>query len=184
MKLRYFHLAIFPFSATCLVITPMRAELQLTSVITDHAVLQRDAPIHTVGQGLTGGEDTPFTSTNAKVGRHPRICHPDKGSAVCVDGETEPGGDSPTALSLRPKVKLQITRPCGVCVIAGADRPVECSCTDMGFRRTRHPNDPVRSSLGNLPVSVFPPLPMRLRRQDRPHGSHRYLAQVRRRRRT
>jgi len=50
MKLRYFHLAIFPFSATCLVITPMRAELQLTSVITDHAVLQRDAPIHTVGE--------------------------------------------------------------------------------------------------------------------------------------
>jgi hypothetical protein len=59
-----------------------------------------------------------------------------EGSAVCVDGETEPRGDSPTALSLRPKVKLQITRPCGVCVIAGADRPVECFCTGMGFRRT------------------------------------------------
>ena len=44
------------------------------------------------------------------------------------------------------------------------------------------PNDPVRSSFGNLRASVFPPLPMRLRRQDRPHGTHRYLAQVRRRR--
>src|SRR5271156_5355891 len=31
-------------------------------------------------------------------------------SAVCVDGETEPGGDSPTALALRPKVKLQVPR--------------------------------------------------------------------------
>jgi hypothetical protein len=57
MKLRYFHLAVFPFSTIYLVITPMRAELRLTSVITDHAVLQSDAPIHTVGRGLTGGED-------------------------------------------------------------------------------------------------------------------------------
>ena len=44
------------------------------------------------------------------------------------------------------------------------------------------PNDPVRSTQGKLPASVFPPLPMLLRRQDRPHGSHRYLAQVSRRR--
>ncbi len=33
-----------------------------------------------------------------------------EGSAVCVDGETEAGGDSPQALSLCPKVKLQIPR--------------------------------------------------------------------------
>jgi hypothetical protein len=31
-----------------------------------------------------------------------------EGSAVCVNGETEPGGDSPTAHSLCPKVKLQV----------------------------------------------------------------------------
>jgi hypothetical protein len=31
-----------------------------------------------------------------------------EGSAVCVHGETEPGGNSPTAHSLCPKVKLQI----------------------------------------------------------------------------
>jgi hypothetical protein len=31
-----------------------------------------------------------------------------EGSAVCVDGETEPGGDSPTRLLLRRKVKLQV----------------------------------------------------------------------------
>ena len=31
-----------------------------------------------------------------------------EGSAVCVGGETEPGGNSPTAHSLCPKVKLQI----------------------------------------------------------------------------
>jgi hypothetical protein len=54
MKLRYFHLAVFPFATTCLAVTPMRAELRLTSVITDHAVMQRDEPIHTVGRGLTG----------------------------------------------------------------------------------------------------------------------------------
>ncbi len=43
------------------------------------------------------------------------------------------------------------------------------------------PNDPVRSSQGKLSASVFPPLPMLLRRQDRPHGSHHYFAQVSRR---
>ena len=31
-----------------------------------------------------------------------------EGSAVCVDGKTEPGGDSPTHIRLCPKVKLQI----------------------------------------------------------------------------
>src|SRR6202451_3795648 len=44
MKLRY-----FPFALICLVVTPMRAELRLASVISDHAVLQRDAPIHLWG---------------------------------------------------------------------------------------------------------------------------------------
>jgi sialate O-acetylesterase len=44
MKLRY-TLAII-----CLVVTPAGAEVRLTSVITDHAVLQRDAPIHLWGE--------------------------------------------------------------------------------------------------------------------------------------
>jgi sialate O-acetylesterase len=44
MKLGFFTLAI------CLVSTPLRAELRLASVITDHAVLQRDAPIHLWGE--------------------------------------------------------------------------------------------------------------------------------------
>jgi sialate O-acetylesterase len=50
MKLRYFNLPIFPLATICLVVTPMRAELRLTNVITDHAVLQRDAPIHLWGE--------------------------------------------------------------------------------------------------------------------------------------
>src|ERR1700677_2804238 len=50
MKLRYFHLAVFAFAVICLVVTPMRAELRLGSVISDHAVLQRDAPIHLWGE--------------------------------------------------------------------------------------------------------------------------------------
>ena len=33
----------------CLAATPLRAELRLTGVITDHAVLQRDVPIHVWG---------------------------------------------------------------------------------------------------------------------------------------
>src|ERR1700722_14338921 len=44
MKLGFFTLAI------CLVSTPLQAELRLASVITDHAVLQRDAPIHLWGE--------------------------------------------------------------------------------------------------------------------------------------
>jgi sialate O-acetylesterase len=44
MKLRFFSLAMI-----CLVVTPLRAELRLASVITDHAVLQRDAPVHLWG---------------------------------------------------------------------------------------------------------------------------------------
>ena len=43
MKLGFLILVI------CLVSAPLRAELRLTSVITDHAVLQRDAPIHLWG---------------------------------------------------------------------------------------------------------------------------------------
>ena len=31
-----------------------------------------------------------------------------EGPAVCLHGVKEPGGDSPTALSLCPKVKLQV----------------------------------------------------------------------------
>src|ERR1700726_3118125 len=44
MKLGFLTLVI------CLVSTPLRAEVRLTSVITDHAVLQRDAPIHLWGE--------------------------------------------------------------------------------------------------------------------------------------
>jgi hypothetical protein len=33
-----------------------------------------------------------------------------EGSAVCVDGETEPGGHPPTADTLRPRGILQIPR--------------------------------------------------------------------------
>ena len=44
MKLGFLTLII------CLVSAPLRAELQLTSVISDHAVLQRDAPIHLWGE--------------------------------------------------------------------------------------------------------------------------------------
>src|SRR5712672_1168247 len=34
----------------CLLSAPLRAELRLTSVITDHGVLQRDTPIHVWGE--------------------------------------------------------------------------------------------------------------------------------------
>ncbi|HET6215791.1 MAG TPA: sialate O-acetylesterase [Acidobacteriaceae bacterium] len=44
MKLGFFTLVI------CLVSTPLHAELRLASVLTDHAVLQRDAPIHLWGE--------------------------------------------------------------------------------------------------------------------------------------
>jgi sialate O-acetylesterase len=44
MKLRY------TLAMICLVVTTARAEIRLTSVITDHAVLQRDAPIHLWGE--------------------------------------------------------------------------------------------------------------------------------------
>jgi sialate O-acetylesterase len=46
MKLSFLTLMI------CLVSAPLRAEVRLTSVITDHAVLQRDAPIHLWGEAL------------------------------------------------------------------------------------------------------------------------------------
>jgi sialate O-acetylesterase len=44
MKLEFFTLVI------CLISTTLQAELRLASVITDHAVLQRDAPIHLWGE--------------------------------------------------------------------------------------------------------------------------------------
>ena len=50
MKLKYFHLCFFSLAMMCLVVTTARAEVRLTSVITDHAVLQRDAPIHLWGE--------------------------------------------------------------------------------------------------------------------------------------
>ena len=45
MKLSWFTLAL-----TCVVSTSLRAEVRLTGVITDHAVLQRDVPIHVWGE--------------------------------------------------------------------------------------------------------------------------------------
>ncbi len=45
MKIRFFSLVMI-----CLFTAHLRAELQLSSVITDHAVLQRDRPIHLWGQ--------------------------------------------------------------------------------------------------------------------------------------
>src|SRR6202453_269471 len=50
MKLRYIRLGTFTLALICLVVTPMRAKLRLASVISDHAVLQRDAPIHLWGE--------------------------------------------------------------------------------------------------------------------------------------
>ena len=50
MKLSFFTLAIFTLAKICLVVTPAGAEVRLASVITDHAVLQRDAPIHLWGE--------------------------------------------------------------------------------------------------------------------------------------
>jgi sialate O-acetylesterase len=50
MKLSLFTLSIFSLATICLVVTPVRAEVRLASVITDHAVLQRDAPIHLWGE--------------------------------------------------------------------------------------------------------------------------------------
>jgi sialate O-acetylesterase len=50
MKLKYFHLSFLGLAMISLVVTTVRAEVRLTSVITDHAVLQRDAPIHLWGE--------------------------------------------------------------------------------------------------------------------------------------
>src|ERR1700677_2385465 len=50
MKLSFFTLAIFTLAKICLVVTPVGAEVRLAGVITDHAVLQRDAPIHLWGE--------------------------------------------------------------------------------------------------------------------------------------
>ena len=52
MKLRYFNLSVFSLAMICLAVTSAGAEVRLTSVITDHAVLQRDAPIHLWGEAL------------------------------------------------------------------------------------------------------------------------------------
>jgi sialate O-acetylesterase len=49
MKLSFFTLAIFTLAKICLVVTPVGAEVRLADVISDHAVLQRDAPIHLWG---------------------------------------------------------------------------------------------------------------------------------------
>src|ERR1700733_6492014 len=50
MKLSFFTLAIFTLAKICLVVTPVEGEVRLASVISDHAVLQRDAPIHLWGE--------------------------------------------------------------------------------------------------------------------------------------
>jgi sialate O-acetylesterase len=50
MKLSFLTLAIFTLAKICLVVTPVEAEVRLASVISDHAVLQRDAPIHLWGE--------------------------------------------------------------------------------------------------------------------------------------
>jgi sialate O-acetylesterase len=49
MKLVFFPFVFWTIAATCLVSAPAQAELQLSPVITDHAVLQRDVPIHVWG---------------------------------------------------------------------------------------------------------------------------------------
>jgi sialate O-acetylesterase len=45
---------LLALATICLLSTTVRAELQLTPLITDHAVLQRDAPIHLWGEALPG----------------------------------------------------------------------------------------------------------------------------------
>ena len=72
MKLGFFALTI------CLVSAPLRAELRLASVITDHAVLQRDAPIHVWGEALPAekiaitfhGQSIATTASVWASGRH------------------------------------------------------------------------------------------------------------------
>ena len=51
-------LALLAWAAPFVVSTPVRAELQLASVLTDHAVLQRDLPIHVWGQDSPAGKVT------------------------------------------------------------------------------------------------------------------------------
>src|ERR1700678_4811007 len=48
----------FSLAMMCLVVTTVRAEVRLTSVITDHAVLQRDAPIHLWGEASPAEKTT------------------------------------------------------------------------------------------------------------------------------
>ena len=50
MKLSFYTLAISTLANICLVVTPVGAEVRLANVISDHAVLQRDAPIHLWGE--------------------------------------------------------------------------------------------------------------------------------------
>ena len=58
MKLSFFFPAFFTFATTCLVSTAGQAEVRLASVITDHAVLQRDVPIHLWGEASPGEKIT------------------------------------------------------------------------------------------------------------------------------
>ena len=51
-------LFLFTLGLTCLVSPSLRAEVQLTGVITDHAVLQRDVPIHVWGEASPGEKIT------------------------------------------------------------------------------------------------------------------------------
>jgi sialate O-acetylesterase len=58
MKLSFFFQAFFAFATTCLVSTAGQGEVRLASVITDHAVLQRDVPIHLWGEASPGEKIT------------------------------------------------------------------------------------------------------------------------------
>jgi sialate O-acetylesterase len=53
LRLKLSRPVLFSLAVCCLISTPVRGELQLASVFTDHAVLQRDVPIH------VWGEDSP-----------------------------------------------------------------------------------------------------------------------------
>jgi hypothetical protein len=62
MKVRYFNLSAFTLAMICLVVTTARAEVHLTSLITNHAVLQRDAPIHLWGEASPAEKSGGFAS--------------------------------------------------------------------------------------------------------------------------
>jgi sialate O-acetylesterase len=50
MKVRFFALALFTLAMICPAVTSTQAEVRLSSVITDHAVVQRDVPVHLWGE--------------------------------------------------------------------------------------------------------------------------------------